>query len=258
MAMLTMRAKRFLKRTRRNLGTKNLLEEPSQQRYLLQMLWCLSVMQLVAMIRVFKMTKNLLIVHLWHTPHQAHQVLQDQIISHESNNKVPKNPENVRYKTCEGYHVVPPLYTGTFLPSKPDLVFTDDPNASESVANVFIIESSTNKPSKDMSKTYRPDAPIVEDWISDSEDETEIESRLVSLNAARPVSTVVTPSTVKSTWPVKHVVNKAHSPVRRPINQRTATKNSNFTKKVTTVKVNKVNVVQGKKGNAEKASAYWV
>nr|GFB01381.1 putative ribonuclease H-like domain-containing protein [Tanacetum cinerariifolium] len=34
---------------------------------------------------------------------------------------------------------------------------------------------STNKPSKDMSKTHRPEAPIVEDWISDSEDETEIE-----------------------------------------------------------------------------------
>nr|GEV27708.1 hypothetical protein [Tanacetum cinerariifolium] len=83
-------------------------------------------------------------------------------------------------------------------------------------------------------------------------------SRLVSLNAARPVPIVVTQSIVKSTWPVKHVVNKAHSPVRRPINQRTATKNSNFNKKVTTVKVNKVDVVQGNKGNVEKASAYWV
>nr|GFC05977.1 ribonuclease H-like domain-containing protein [Tanacetum cinerariifolium] len=70
--------------------------------------------------------------------------------------------------------------------------------------------------------------------------------------------TAVTQSTVKSTWPVKHVVNKAHSAVRRPINQRTTTKNSNFNKKVTTVKVNKVNDVQGNKDNAEKASAYWV
>nr|GEV97085.1 hypothetical protein [Tanacetum cinerariifolium] len=48
--------------------------------------------------------------------------------------------------------------------------------ARESVANVFHVESSLNKPSKDMSKTLRPDAPIIEDWISDSEDETEIES----------------------------------------------------------------------------------
>nr|GEZ05684.1 transposon Ty3-I Gag-Pol polyprotein [Tanacetum cinerariifolium] len=79
--------------------------------------------------------------------------------------------------------------------------------------------------------------------------------RLVSLNAARPVPTVVTQSTIKSPRLVKHVVNKAHSPVKRPINQRTAIKNSNFNKTVTTVKVNKVNVVQGTKGNAKKASA---
>nr|GFD57224.1 hypothetical protein [Tanacetum cinerariifolium] len=57
----------------------------------------------------------------------------------------------------------------------PDLVFNDSPNASETAANVFNVESSTNKPSKDMSKTYRPDAPIIKDWISNSKDETGIE-----------------------------------------------------------------------------------
>nr|GEU69850.1 hypothetical protein [Tanacetum cinerariifolium] len=143
-----------------------------------------------------------------------------------------------------------------------------------------------------MSKTLRPDASIIEDWISNSEDETEIESvskqkepsfvptskhvktprksvkkvehpkqadnlrtnhqkskgessksirmthphsnrnvvpttiltrsRLVSLNVARPVPTVVPQSTVKSLRPVKHAINK------------------------------------GTKGNAEKALANWV
>nr|GFD44686.1 hypothetical protein [Tanacetum cinerariifolium] len=76
----------------------------------------------------------------------------------------------------EGYHVVPSPYTGNFLPLKPDLVFTDDTNASESVANVINVVSSDHKTSKDKSKTQRPDAPIIENWISDSEDETEIES----------------------------------------------------------------------------------
>nr|GEZ32185.1 ribonuclease H-like domain-containing protein [Tanacetum cinerariifolium] len=75
--------------------------------------------------------------------------------------------------------------------------------------------------------------------------------RLVSLNAARPVPTVVPQSTVKSPRPVKHVVNKAHSPISRPIDQRTTTKNS---KKVTIVKVNDV---QDTKGNAKKALANW-
>nr|GEW01579.1 hypothetical protein [Tanacetum cinerariifolium] len=100
----------------------------------------------------------------------------EELHSHESDNSVPKNLENDRYKTGEGYHAVPPLYTETFLLPKPDLVFSDDPNANESVANVFNVESSTNNPSKDMSKTLTPDAPIFEDWISDFEDENEIES----------------------------------------------------------------------------------
>nr|GEX17304.1 hypothetical protein [Tanacetum cinerariifolium] len=80
------------------------------------------------------------------------------------------------YKIGEGYHVVLPPYTRTFMPHKPNLVFNDAPTASELVANVFNVESSINKPSKDMSKTYRSDAPIIEDWIFDSEDEIEIES----------------------------------------------------------------------------------
>nr|GEX18851.1 putative ribonuclease H-like domain-containing protein [Tanacetum cinerariifolium] len=280
-----------------------------------------------------------------------------ELDSHESDNRVPKNPENDRYKTSKGYHVVPPLYTRTFLPPKLDLVITYDSNASESVANMFNVESSTNKPSTDMSKTHRHDAPIVEDWISDFEDETDIEfvpkqrepsfvkstkhvkssresvknveqnqqakklmtnnqksrgnkknwnnkacfvcrslnhlikdcdyyekqmvqkhvwntvmrvnhqnsvrmthphsnrnvvptivltrSKLVSLNASRPVLTTVTQSSMKSSWLVKHVVNKAHSPVRRHINQRTATTNSNYNKKVTTVKANKIQVSNG-------------
>nr|GEX44550.1 hypothetical protein [Tanacetum cinerariifolium] len=166
-----------------------------------------------------------------------------ELHSYDSDNSVPTSLENDRYKTREGYHAVPPPYTRVFLPPKPDLVFNDDLNASESVANVVHVESSTNKPSKDMTKTLRPDAPIIKDWISDSEDETKIEP------------TVVPQSTVKSLRPVKHVVHKEHSPIRRPINHIPATKNSNFNKKVTTVKVNKVNVVQGTKGNADKASA---
>nr|GFB44183.1 hypothetical protein [Tanacetum cinerariifolium] len=96
----------------------------------------------------------------------------EELHSHESANSVPTSPENDRYNTDEGYHDVPPTYTRVFLPFKLDLVFND---ASESVTNVLNVESSLNKPIHDKSKTLRPDAPIIEDWISDSEDETEIE-----------------------------------------------------------------------------------
>nr|GEV98765.1 putative ribonuclease H-like domain-containing protein [Tanacetum cinerariifolium] len=195
---------------------------------------------------------------------------------------------SLEYKTGKGYHVVPPSYTGTFMPPKLDLVFNDAPNASESVANVVNFESNT--PSKDMSKTLRPDAPIIEDWTFDSKDDTELESvpkqkepsfvptsehvktpresakkvehpkkaKNLRTDNQKPVSTAVPQTTMKSPMPVKHVINKAHSPIRRPVNCRPVTKNSNFNKKVTTVKVNKVNDVQGNKGNAEKASANWV
>nr|GEU75353.1 hypothetical protein [Tanacetum cinerariifolium] len=79
-------------------------------------------------------------------------------------------------ETVEGYHIVPPPYTGIFLRLKPNLVFYDAPTASKSVANLFNVDSGTNKASKDMSKTLRPDATIVEDCISNSKDETKIES----------------------------------------------------------------------------------
>nr|GEV20348.1 ribonuclease H-like domain-containing protein [Tanacetum cinerariifolium] len=164
-----------------------------------------------------------------------------------------------------------------------ELASTKQTDLGKDISNPFMAGSlpkikCDHKTSKDKSKTHRPDAPIIENWISDSEDETEIEqmvqklvwnnamrvnhqnsismththskrnvvpttvltrSRLVSLNVARPVPTVVTQSTVKCARKVNNVFSKAHSPIRMPINQRTSTKNSNFNKKVTTVKVNK-------------------
>nr|GEX82408.1 hypothetical protein [Tanacetum cinerariifolium] len=87
------------------------------------------------------------------------QVFNSQVFDYEeSDDSVHKSPLNDRYKSGEGYHVVHPLYTGTFMPPKHDMVFNDAPNASETVTNVVNVESSTNKPSKDMSKTLRPDA----------------------------------------------------------------------------------------------------
>nr|GEZ70901.1 ribonuclease H-like domain-containing protein [Tanacetum cinerariifolium] len=73
-------------------------------------------------------------------------------------------------------------------------------------------------------------------------------SRLVLLTAARPVTTVVPQTNVTHQRPAKHFVNKPHSPIRRPINHRPAPKNSNFHQKITTIKSNKVNVVQSTKG----------
>nr|GEW98472.1 putative ribonuclease H-like domain-containing protein [Tanacetum cinerariifolium] len=100
----------------------------------------------------------------------------EELHSYESDDSVPTSPMHDRYKSGEGYHANPPPYTRTFMPHKPDLVFNDATNVSESVANVVLVESHTYKPIKDMSKTLRPDSPIIKDWTFDFEDESEIES----------------------------------------------------------------------------------
>nr|GEV11882.1 reverse transcriptase domain-containing protein [Tanacetum cinerariifolium] len=180
MAMLTMRARRWnaiiaieeaiLPGNADHQGTtgiKTLKEELFQWRLLLPMLWCLSVMELVAMIGAFKLMKNLQIMPLWHLPPQAHQVLKVLIMRSESDDSVPTSPVHDRYKSGEGYHAVPPPYTGTFMPSKPNLVFNDAPPASETVPNMVHVKSSTNKTSKEISKPLRPDALIIKEWTSD-------------------------------------------------------------------------------------------
>nr|GEW61458.1 reverse transcriptase domain-containing protein [Tanacetum cinerariifolium] len=56
-----------------------------------------------------------------------------------------------RYQSGEWYHAVPPPYTGTFMPFKPDLVFHDAPTVNETVPTAFNIEPSTTKPTHDLS-----------------------------------------------------------------------------------------------------------
>nr|GEX93850.1 hypothetical protein [Tanacetum cinerariifolium] len=58
----------------------------------------------------------------------------------DSNVSMPPSPVHDRYKSREGYHVVPPPYTGTFMPSKPDLVFYDAPTANETIPTVLNVE----------------------------------------------------------------------------------------------------------------------
>ncbi|GJS20490.1 hypothetical protein Tco_0449122 [Tanacetum coccineum] len=89
-------------------------------------------------------------------------------------------------------------------------------------------------------------------------------SGLVSLNTAKPVNTAQPRTTVNIARPMTNVFNKAHSTVRRPINNKTTTKNSN--QKVNTVRGNNVNTarpkavvnaVKGNHVNDVKASALW-
>ncbi|GKD71109.1 putative ribonuclease H-like domain-containing protein [Tanacetum coccineum] len=76
-------------------------------------------------------------------------------------------------KTRLGYNAVPPPYTRNFMPPKPDLVYPsldDFVEVNESVSKSVVEKSTveTNEP-----KTTRKEngAPIIEDWVSERKDE---------------------------------------------------------------------------------------
>ncbi|GKE33561.1 hypothetical protein Tco_1452883, partial [Tanacetum coccineum] len=71
-------------------------------------------------------------------------------------------------------------------------------------------------------------------------------SSLVSLTTTRPVNTNQPKTTVNSAIPMTNVFNKAQSTVRRPINNKTSTKNSNFNKRVNTVSGKNFNTARPK------------
>ncbi|GJW29862.1 hypothetical protein Tco_0046737 [Tanacetum coccineum] len=83
--------------------------------------------------------------------------------------------ENDRYKTGEGYHAVPPPYTRNLMPPKPDLVLADEYGFSELVTSVHAVTTSKFKTSESKFKSVCE--PLIEDWISDCENETEYKSR---------------------------------------------------------------------------------
>nr|GEV04409.1 ribonuclease H-like domain-containing protein [Tanacetum cinerariifolium] len=77
------------------------------------------------------------------------------------------------YNHSGGYHVVPPPYTGTFMPPKPDLVFNTAPTPVKTDHIAFNVRLSPTRPAQDLSHTARPSAPIIKDWVSDSKEDSE-------------------------------------------------------------------------------------
>ncbi|GJU29787.1 ribonuclease H-like domain-containing protein [Tanacetum coccineum] len=77
-------------------------------------------------------------------------------------------------KTSLGYNVVPPTYTGKFMPPKPDLSFSGlEEFTSEPIVIKPIVENSEAKDSEAKPKAVRKNngAPITEDWVSDNEED---------------------------------------------------------------------------------------
>nr|GEY29844.1 ribonuclease H-like domain-containing protein [Tanacetum cinerariifolium] len=76
-------------------------------------------------------------------------------------------------------------------------------------------ELSPSKPAQDLSHTNRPSAPIIEDWVSDSEDESETNDPQIVPNFVQSSEQVTTPKT--SVQPSEHMVHAAIHIWSKPI-----------------------------------------
>nr|GEV04468.1 copia protein [Tanacetum cinerariifolium] len=146
----------------------------------------------------------------------------DDYLSLGSDESLPRSPIYDRYQSGNGYHAVPPPYTRTFMPPKPDLVFNNEPNDVETDHPAFTVKISPTKPDQDLSHTNRPSTPIIEDWVFDFEDESETKTPQTvpsfiqsteQVNSPRPsvqhVETSIPVATPKTTIP-KPTSNDKH------------------------------------------------
>nr|GEV85478.1 hypothetical protein [Tanacetum cinerariifolium] len=180
-----------------------------------------------------------------------------------------------RFQPSDGYHVVPPPFTGTFMPPKPDLVFNTAPTAVETDHSAFTVQLSPTKPEQALSHTNRPTTPIIEDWpietsilaatpklaslkpvssgkrrnrkacfvcnsvdhlIKDCDFHAKKMSKPLSITVVRPVSVDV--PKIKVTQP-KHanpIVTKFKSPIRRHLTRSPSLMTNNSPLRVTAVK----------------------
>nr|GEV91179.1 hypothetical protein [Tanacetum cinerariifolium] len=304
MAMLTVRARRFLQRTRRNLGANG----PTSIGFDMSMVECYNchmkgyferecrspkdirrngaVGPQRRNVPVETSTSNALVSQCdsvgsydWSfkvTEEPTNYALMAfTSLSYSSNNEFAPSPIYDRYQSGDEYHVVPPPYTGTFMPPKPDLIFHNAPDINETVHTAFNDESETKIPQNipsfvqpiEQVKSPRLSVQHVETSILTANPKTAIlkhisngnrrnrkacfvcksldhlikdlitKSKLVLINAARQVIVVVLKPHVTRPRPAKPIVTKPHSPPRRHINQSLLPKASNFPLKVTVVKV---------------------
>nr|GEX60170.1 hypothetical protein [Tanacetum cinerariifolium] len=99
-------------------------------------------------------------------------------------------------KTGLGYNAVPPLYTRNFMPPKPNLSgleeFTNESIVTEPTVKKPVVKTSEAKASADKPKVIRKNfgSPLIEDWISNSKDEVELKPK-IEKKAVKPSFTKI-------------------------------------------------------------------
>ncbi|GKC33968.1 putative ribonuclease H-like domain-containing protein [Tanacetum coccineum] len=174
-----------------------------------------------------------------------------------------------------GYNYVPPPFTGNFMPPTPDLFYT----GVDVFDNKPIVENKMSDAVEPKSIRKSNDATIIEDWVSDNEEENvsqpKIEKKTVKHSFAKKQfvqSKKTARKTVKyaeqyrvnhqnfdkKTHPcaLKNMVPRAvlmksglvslNAARQRPIHKKTTSKNSNVNQGVNAVKTNNVNTARPK------------
>nr|GFC40580.1 hypothetical protein [Tanacetum cinerariifolium] len=172
------------------------------------------------------------------------------------------SPSNLydRFVPSGGYHAAPPLVTGTFMPPKPDLVF-HTPLSDQNKHLAFNVQLSPTRPEQDLSS--RPSAPIIKDWVSDSEEDNIPQA---PIPVAPPVPLRSNPHSkgpripkkacfvCKSYAPVNHSKFPLHKlptaspPQSQPLPRHPSSKPSNSPPRVTAAKASAVSAAQDKQG----------
>nr|GEV17321.1 hypothetical protein [Tanacetum cinerariifolium] len=157
-------------------------------------------------------------------------------------------------KTGNGYHAVPPPYTGTFMPPKPDLVFNTVPNDIETDHPAFDTIKQVKSPRHSVkhAKASIPSVTIrIEIRKPKSQGNRSNRKRhmvptavVTQVNAVSPVTVAVPKTRVTRPRQANIVVTKSKSPPRRHINHIPSPKACNSPPKVTSVKEPMVNAAQ--------------
>nr|GEU30396.1 putative ribonuclease H-like domain-containing protein [Tanacetum cinerariifolium] len=123
----------------------------------------------------------------------------------------------------------------------------------------YVVEKPTVESNEPKTASKENRSPIIEDWVSEINVARQKYSKAKTINTARPVTTAHPKRTMNAAKPRSCFLNSAHSIVKRPINNKTSSKNSKIIPKVNTARPKAVlNAVQGNHVNTVKALACWV
>ncbi|GJY32679.1 ribonuclease H-like domain-containing protein [Tanacetum coccineum] len=187
MAMLTIRARRFIKRTDKKLDgirTSGLIRGKENSRRTVTVETPTKNALEVLPIQILSQVCDKFKIGL------GYNAASPAVESFVNSSKMLENQEHNKSKSDKGYHAVPLPYTGNFIPFKPNLIFMDEIVKSENVdVNTVVTPSDVKKimsnyESADIKnsddavepKTVRKNSfkpPIIEDLNSDDESEVD-------------------------------------------------------------------------------------